>query len=71
MNGIVINIDPVIFHMGISEFRWYSLAVMLAIVVAVLMAARFGEKKESRPEKSTPWLFGWCLLVWWVPGYPM
>jgi phosphatidylglycerol:prolipoprotein diacylglycerol transferase len=45
MNGIVINIDPVIFQAGGFELRWYSVAIMLAVVAAMVIAAHEGKRK--------------------------
>ncbi len=45
MNGIIINIDPVIFQIGGFELRWYSLTMILAIVAAVMITAHLGKKK--------------------------
>lgn len=45
MNGIIINIDPVIFHLGAFALGWYGLAVTLAIVAAVLIAVHQGKRR--------------------------
>ena len=45
MNGIVINIDPVIFRIGYFELRWYSIAIILAAVVAMVIADHEGKRK--------------------------
>lgn len=45
MNGIVINIDPVIFRIGYFELRWYSVAIILAIVFAMVIADHEGKRK--------------------------
>jgi phosphatidylglycerol:prolipoprotein diacylglycerol transferase len=45
MNGIVINIDPVLFRLGDFELRWYSLAIMLGIVAAALITAHQARRK--------------------------
>ena len=51
MNGIVIGIDPVIFSIGDLEIRWYSLAIMLAIAVGILITVRQAEKKGIAPRE--------------------
>ena len=60
MNGIVINIDPVIFHLGSFELRWYSLAIILAIGAAVLVTAHLGKKKGIATEEI------YSLALWVV-----
>ena len=40
MNGIVIDIDPVILRLGGLELRWYGVFIALAVVAAALIAAR-------------------------------
>jgi phosphatidylglycerol:prolipoprotein diacylglycerol transferase len=59
MNGIVINIDPVILQIGHFAIRWYSLFIVLAIVAAVLIAARETKRKGLSPDliySLAPWL---------------
>lgn len=60
MNGIVISIDPVIFHLGAFGFRWYSLAIMLAVVTAVLITAHQGKKRGIATEEI------YSLALWVV-----
>ena len=60
MNGIVINIDSVLFRLGAFELRWYSLAIVLAIVAAVLIAAHLGKKKGIATEEI------YSLALWVV-----
>jgi len=59
MNGIVININPIILQIGSYELRWYSLAIALAVVVAVLIGASRGKKKGISADEI-------YLLVPWV-----
>jgi phosphatidylglycerol:prolipoprotein diacylglycerol transferase len=59
MNGIIINIDPVILRIGGFELRWYSVAIMLAVVAGMVIAAREGKRKGLPADfvySLTPWL---------------
>ena len=62
MNGIIINIDPVMFRLGHFELRWYSLAILLAIVAAVLITAYRAKKKGIATEHI------YSLVLWVVLG---
>ena len=62
MNGIVINLDPVIVHLGGFELRWYGLAIVLAVVAAVLVAIPLGKKKGIASEEI------YSLAIWVVLG---
>jgi len=60
MNGIVINIDPVILHSGNFELRWYGVMIMLAAVAGIIILLRRGVSKGiSRDDiySLIPWVF--------------
>ncbi|MGD0353550.1 MAG: prolipoprotein diacylglyceryl transferase [Dehalococcoidia bacterium] len=61
MNGIVININPIILHIGGFELRWYGVAIALAVVAAVIIGARRGEKKGI-PADEIYFLAPWVLI---------
>ncbi|MFC1964051.1 prolipoprotein diacylglyceryl transferase [Chloroflexota bacterium] len=61
MSGIVINIDPIILRLGSFELRWYSVAIMLAIIAAVVIAAHEAKKKGINQEHIYN-LLPWVLL---------
>jgi phosphatidylglycerol:prolipoprotein diacylglycerol transferase len=59
MNGIVININPVIFQLGGFELRWYSLAVLAAVLAALLIAVHIARRKGIPPAaiySAAPWV---------------
>lgn len=65
MNGIVINIDPVIFHFGGFELRWYGVAIMLAVLAAVLVAIREAKKRGISSDTINSFL---PAIPWAVVG---
>ncbi|MBI4266783.1 MAG: prolipoprotein diacylglyceryl transferase [Chloroflexi bacterium] len=59
MNGIIINIDPVIWRLGHFELRWYSVFVILAVVAAVLVSVRQFKRQGIPPGEAyslAPWV---------------
>jgi phosphatidylglycerol:prolipoprotein diacylglycerol transferase len=62
MSGIVINIDPVIFRIGDFELRWYSIAIILAVVVAIVIAAHEG-KRNGLPKNFIYLVTPWVLIA--------
>ncbi len=58
MNGIVINIDPVLFQVGAFSVRWYSLAIVAGLFTSVWVARSEAKRKGLDVEKVT------SLAVW-------
>jgi len=49
MNGIVINVDPVILRVGGFEVGWHGLFVAIAAVVGVFLAVHEGRRRGIPP----------------------
>lgn len=62
MNGIIININPIIIEIGGFALRWYGLAVVLAVLAAVFVATREAKRKNFPAEEI------WNLLPWLLIG---
>ncbi len=59
MNGIIINIDPVLVQIGHFALRWYSVAIITAVIAAVIIAAREAKRKGIAPDEiynMLPWV---------------
>lgn len=50
MNGIVININPVLVHLGSIAITWYNLIIIAAIVVALAITVRESKRKGFAPD---------------------
>lgn len=59
MRGIVIDINPVALEMGNLVLRWYSLAILVAVIVAVVISLRGARSRGLRMEH----LYGLVPLV--------
>ena len=62
MNGITININPVIAKFGSIELRWYSLAIITAIIAAVIIVS-YEAKRKGIPQS-----FIYSASLWAVLG---
>lgn len=62
MKGIVIDINPVIFHIGGLTIGWYGLIVAVALLVAVLVATRKGQRRGISKETI------YSLALWSFAG---
>ncbi|MBI4188458.1 MAG: prolipoprotein diacylglyceryl transferase, partial [Chloroflexi bacterium] len=59
MNGIVIDINPTILHFGHFSLNWYGIIVVLAIIAAVAVSLREGNRKGISTEviySMAPWV---------------
>jgi phosphatidylglycerol:prolipoprotein diacylglycerol transferase len=61
MNGIEINIDPVIGYIWGVEIRWYTLAIIAGIIAAVIISIFEGKRKGIPPESIIS-LVPWVLI---------
>ena len=62
MNGISIDIDPIIFEVGSFELRWYGLAILTAVLSAIFIAIREG-KKKGIPRQKIVSLAIWVIVA--------
>jgi phosphatidylglycerol:prolipoprotein diacylglycerol transferase len=62
VNGITIDVDPVLFHLGHFALRWFSLLVVLAVAGAWLLGMREARRKGLNVER----LQG--MLIWLLVG---
>lgn len=59
--SIVWDVDPVLFHLGAREIRWYGLMWGIGFILAYNMVAGLF-KKEGHPDKWADKLFVYCIV---------
>lgn len=65
MNGIIIDIDPVIVHIGVFPLRWYAVLTILAAGTAWWVGLREARRKGfpvDRVEGSLMWILVGALV---------
>lgn len=61
IGSIVWDVDPVLFHLGPREIRWYGLMWGIGFILAYNMVANLF-KKEGHPDKWVDKLFVYCIV---------
>lgn len=61
MHSFLMKIDPVAFHLGSIEVRWYGILIVSGIIIAYFVAQKEGEKRGLEKD------FFADLLIWAVP----
>jgi len=51
MNGIIINVDPIMFRVGSFAVSWYGFAIMIGVLVAVIISIRESKRKGISPDE--------------------
>lgn len=61
MHGLQIGIDPIIFHLGPLQVRWYGVLIMTGVVVGAYMTSREARHRGFDPD------YVWEALLLVVP----
>jgi phosphatidylglycerol---prolipoprotein diacylglyceryl transferase len=59
--GITINVNPIIWQWGPFQLGWHAIASLLAIIVAIVIAAK-GAHKQGKSTNEIFFLSPWVLI---------
>ncbi len=62
MNGMTINIDPIIFRIGSLEIAWHGIFMVVGLVAAVLLSVRLVAKAGLSVDQF------YNIALWSIPG---